>query len=88
MPYKTRNDEVIHVMQRRMRRWHGPVLDLFWRKPWRSPSGPGVSRHYSPRVNLANFAGWLRNAHDCSDPSVGCSCWGGFRFPKDQPPGG
>lgn len=82
MPYRTLDAEAIHAMQRRLRRWHGPVLDFFWRRPWRSPSRPAVSLHYPIRVNLANLSGWLRNAHDCSDPSVACSCSGGFRFPR------
>jgi hypothetical protein len=76
-----REREVIAAMRRRQRKWHGPVLDLFWRKPWRSTAGVGVSRDRSVRVNLSNFLGWLRNAHDCADPSVGCSCSGGYRHP-------
>lgn len=65
-----REREAISAMQYRQRRWLGPVLGILWRKPWRSP----VPFDWTP--------GWLRAAHDCSDPSIACSCQGGFRFPK------
>lgn len=51
-----------------------PVLDFFWRKPWRSPTRPDWR-------NLADVLVWLRAAHDCSDGSVMCSCSGGYRYP-------
>jgi hypothetical protein len=69
-----REREVIRAMQQRQRRWHGPVGDFLWRRPWRSPAPvPPLGQ------GLIN---WLRAAHDCSDPSVGCSCTGGYRFPR------
>lgn len=76
-----REREVIRAMQWRQRRWHGPLVDFLWRKPWRAPSGPHLSLRCDPVVNLGNLIGWLRFAHDCADPSIGCSCSGGFRFP-------
>ena len=84
MPYRTRDAEVIHAMQQRQYRWHGPLLDMLWRKPWKSPTGPSWSLNRSLRINASNLLGWLRNAHDCADPSVGCSCQGGFRFPTPK----
>jgi hypothetical protein len=76
-----REREVIQAMRERGRRWHGPLLDVLWRKPWRSSGGTGVRCGRTWGVKLSNFLGWLRNAHDCADPSVGCSCSGGFRHP-------
>ena len=77
----SRSAEVIRAMQRRQHRWHGPLLDVLWRKPWRSPSEPRWDHQRSFRVNCGNLWSWLRFAHDCADPSVACSCHGGFRFP-------
>lgn len=31
---------------------------------------------------LRNLWSWLRYAHDCQDPRVGCSCAGSYRFPS------
>jgi hypothetical protein len=76
-----REREAIRAMQYRRYHWTGPVLDFFWRKPWRSTSRPAWVREVSFVINVANFLGWLRNAHDCADPSIACSCQGGFRFP-------
>jgi hypothetical protein len=75
-----REREVIHAMQRRYDR---PFpFDILQRKPWRSPD-PNLylSNQHSLRVNVRNLYQWLRYAHDCADPSVGCACSGGFRFP-------
>lgn len=69
-----REREVIRAMQRRQARWHGPVGDFIWRRPWRSPVPV-------PRPGRGLWS-WLRGAHDCADPSIGCSCTGGFRFPR------
>jgi hypothetical protein len=68
---RDRDREVIRAMQKRIAR--NPVRDLLWRNPWRSRSRPNLR---SPR----DAWDWLRKAHDCGDPSVGCSCSGGFRF--------
>lgn len=51
-----------------------PVLDLLWRRPWRSSSRPRWR-------SLPDVRAWLAAAHDCADPSVGCSCAGGYRYP-------
>lgn len=79
-----RSHESIRAMQQRQRKWMGPILDILWRKPWKSPSGVGVSWAYPLEVNVLNFWQWLFLAHDCSDPSVACSCSGGFRFPDPR----
>jgi hypothetical protein len=47
-------------------------VGILLRRPWRSPTRPQTIRDLWP---------WLRFAHDCADPAVGCSCSGGFRFP-------
>lgn len=78
-----REQEVIRAMQVRQRRWLGP-LGILWRRPWRSPARPGWSRTAPLGVNVRNLIGWISAAHDCADPSVGCSCSGGFRFPRPQ----
>lgn len=78
--------EVIHAMQERMHRWHGP-LDILWRKPWKSPAPTGWREGTTLPVKLRNVRHWLRYAHDCADPSVGCSCSGGFRYPHNTPTG-
>lgn len=70
---RERNAEVIRAMQRRIAR--NPIRDFFWRRPWRSP--------FTPRLHIrGDLWNWLCNAHDCADPSVGCSCHGGYRFPR------
>ena len=64
-------------------------MSLFTRKPWRSGHGPferyarWVHRHRLAylAVQVANLVGWLRFAHDCQDPRIGCSCSGSYRFP-------
>jgi len=65
-----RERQVISAMQHRTKR--NPVRDLLLRKPWKSPTKPHGWR---------DFWQWLVCAHDCSDPAVGCSCSGGYRFP-------
>ena len=72
---------VIRAMQYRQRHFLPFPVDILWRRPWRSSVGPGLSRRHSLRINALNLWSWLRLAHDCSDPSVGCSCHGGFRYP-------
>lgn len=76
-----RDREVIAAMQRRLER--NPVRWLLWRKPWRAPHGMAL-RGYPLRSWPFNAWQWLAYAHDCSDPSVGCSCSGGYRFPRLQ----
>lgn len=70
---RERDRAVIAAMQRRIAR--NPFRDLLWRRPWRSNTRPNLS-------SLSDTLDWLRAAHDCSDPSVGCSCTGGYRFPR------
>lgn len=70
---RERDREVITAMQRRMARH--PVRYFLWRRPWRAPSRPNLR-------SLGDTMRWLRVAHDCADPSIGCSCSGGFRFPN------
>lgn len=71
---REREQEVIRAMQRRAAR--NPIRDLMWRRPWRAPHGPNWR-------SARDAWQWLRAAHDCADPAVGCSCSGGFRFPAD-----
>jgi hypothetical protein len=71
---RERDRQVIHAMQRRIA--GNPLRDLLWRRPWRSNHGPQSVRH---------FFQWIRAAHDCHDPSVGCSCQPSFRFPPIVP---
>lgn len=53
-----------------------PLLRVLWRRPWRS--------RYRPRwSSLWEVTSWLIAAHDCDDPSVACTCTGGFRFPNE-----
>jgi hypothetical protein len=68
-----RDNAVIRAMQRRASR--NPIRDFLWRRPWRSSSRPNLA-------SLRDTWNWLAAAHDCSDPAVGCSCTGGFRFPR------
>lgn len=71
-----RDREVIRAMQQRAAR--NPIRHFMWRKPWKSPS----KTHFSfSKIGFLNLISWLARAHDCSDPAVGCSCSGGFRFP-------
>lgn len=65
-----RDQQIIRAMQRRSDR--NPIRSFLWRRPWRAPG----------HVPLRGFWQWLRNAHDCADPAVGCSCSGGFRYPR------
>lgn len=69
-----RERAVITAMQHRTGR--NPVSNLLLRKPWRAGHRPRWNR---PR----EVWDWVRFAHDCQDPVVGCSCSGGFRFPND-----
>lgn len=80
----SREREVIRAMQWRQRRWISwfPGLGLLWRKPWKSPAPMAISIRIDTATNVHNLVQWLRNAHDCSDPSIGCSCQGGYRFPS------
>lgn len=75
-----REREVISAMHYRFTHHH-PLRNFLWRKPWRSTATTGWSDGTTLRVKLANFFGWLRNAHDCNDTSIGCSCYPSFRFP-------
>lgn len=62
---------------------------ILTRKPWRAPTGPfqrydrAVHRRPSAYVacQIANLIGWLRYAHDCQNPNIGCSCTGSHRHP-------
>lgn len=55
--------------------WRAGIL---LRRPWASEAKRGQ------RESRLSWAwAWLTVVHDCSDPSVGCSCSGGFRFPRD-----
>ena len=70
---RERDREVIQAMQRRADR--NSLRGLLWRKPWRSSTRPNLR-------SVRDLLQWLRVAHDCADPAVGCSCNGGFRFPR------
>lgn len=69
-----RDRAAIVAAQHRIARW--PLLDVLWRRPWRAPSRPNWR-------SLADVRQWLAAAHDCADPSVGCSCAGSFRYPRN-----
>lgn len=63
----------------------------FWqRKPWRSGWVPTWRKSSDcewwryPLILLGNWWGWLRYAHDCQDPRIGCSCSGSYRFPHHE----
>lgn len=63
----------------------GPLRGFFWRKPWKSEVLPWNERDMRTlgfRVLAANFWQWALYAHDCSDPTIGCSCNGGVRYPS------
>lgn len=53
-----------------------PLLRVLWHRPWRS-------RHRPRWGSLREVVSWLVAAHDCGDPSVACTCAGGFRFPNE-----
>lgn len=64
-------------------------MNVLQRKPWRSPNGTSTWRKAPdcewwrhPLILLGNWRRWLRYAHDCQDPRIGCSCAGGYRFPR------
>lgn len=65
---------VVNAMQRKHDVWWR-CWGVFWRKPWRASHRPRWSRPL-------DVLDWLRKAHDCADPAVGCSCSGGFRYGK------
>lgn len=77
----TREREVIRTMQSRQRRLLTPIGDFFWRKPWRSTVPFPSLRDYGIGLWAQEAVQWMRNVHDCSDPSIGCSCHPSFRFP-------
>jgi hypothetical protein len=52
-------------------------VGILRRRPWRSPT-----RRWPGEPLLGYLWAWLFVKHDCQDPAVGCSCQGGFRFPK------
>lgn len=90
---RDRDSYALSAMRQRFTRWH-PVRDLLYRKPWRKSIWPGIAGAYRARneryefetrphwiaVAWLNIWSWVRYAHDCSDPSIACSCSGGFRF--------
>lgn len=47
------------------------------RRPWRVSSKTAGSVWYRLRT-------WFNVTHDCSDPAIGCSCAGSYRFPWSQ----
>lgn len=51
-------------------------IGFLLRRPWRAPNG-GRNR------GIQGVVDWLCRLHDCSDPAVGCSCSGSFRFPSE-----
>lgn len=55
-------------------------LHILRRKPWRSRVKPIEGS--TLRVKISSLWQWLRKAHDCADPAIGCSCSGSFRFPN------
>jgi hypothetical protein len=76
-PQLRREQAAIQAIHARISR--NPLRSLLWNKPWRAAWRP---RWTNPREVWQ----WLRSAHDCADPSVACSCTGGFRFPSSTPP--
>lgn len=78
-----REGEVIRAMQYRFAHRH-PIRHFFWRKPWRSTAPIGWSDGKTLTVKVANLVSWLRFAHDCTDPAVGCSCHPSYRFPDPE----
>jgi hypothetical protein len=73
-----REREVIRSMQKKI--YRSPIRSFFWRKPWRAPSRPVW--HGNLWRYIGDFFSWIRVAHDCQDPAVGCSCHPSFRFPS------
>ncbi|MFJ8687397.1 hypothetical protein [Micromonospora wenchangensis] len=72
---RERERNVIAAMQRRINR--NPIRGFLWRRPWRSSARPNLR-------SLRDVAEWVRAAHNCADPSIGCSCTGGYRFPRNH----
>lgn len=70
-----REQAVIEAMHRKLF-WRVGILN---RRPWNS----SLRRH--PNESLFDWIrSWLFVVHDCKDPAIGCSCSGGFRFPKKE----
>jgi len=63
-------------------------MNIIKRKPWRSKAPIFAGWHkFNPWyiniwINVLAPISWIRAAHDCQDPRVGCSCYGSYRFPK------
>jgi hypothetical protein len=75
------DQEVIRAMQKKLSSRWNPIKDLLYRKPWRSRIKYHQLKGDYWWITIINIWGWLCRAHDCQDPSIGCSCSGGFRFP-------
>lgn len=79
---RDRLSQIISAMQRKQDVWWR-AWGFFWRKPWRAPGPMLPPRGHRHLLNVVrSVAGWLRRAHDCQDPAVGCSCYPSFRMPK------
>lgn len=78
-----RERAVVRAMQYRFSHRH-PIREFFWRKPWKSTAPRPTLNRYGIGLYLQELLQWLRNAHDCTDPSIGCSCHPSYRFPNSE----
>lgn len=78
-----REGAVISAMQNRFAHNH-PIRSFFWRRPWNSTAPIPKLNQYGISTYLRELFSWLRFAHDCTDPSVGCSCRPSYRFPNPE----
>lgn len=61
-------------------------VGILLRRPWAVDPVPLDTARQQPTWagGVAYVWSWLTVAHDCSDPSVACSCQGGFLFPWQE----
>lgn len=74
-----RDQKTIAAMQKKL--GSNFIKSFLWRKAWRSKTKSKAMRGDNLRITIINLLSWLRYAHDCQDPAIGCSCHGSFRFP-------
>lgn len=61
-------------------------VGILLRRPWAVDPVPLDTARQQPTWagGVAYVWSWLTVVHDCSDPSVACSCQGGFLFPWQE----
>jgi len=69
---------VIKAMQDKLN--SNPIKSLFWRKPWKS--NICLVKGDTFIITIQNLVSFIKYAHDCQDPAIGCSCTDSFRFPR------